>query len=69
MHDPMNLIWLCHEHNLAFDRHEFGLSLGGLDNSVEFFSCLEKYTQLVADANTRHNMKKYVVFSCFPMTV
>jgi hypothetical protein len=53
MHDPMNLIWLCHTHNLAFDRHEFGLTLGGLDNSVVFFSCLDKYTQLVADANTR----------------
>ena len=53
IHDPMNLIWLCHAHNLAFDRHEFGLSLGGLDNSVVFFSCLDEYAQLVADANAR----------------
>ena len=34
IHDPMNLIWLCHSHNLAFDRHEFGLTLGALDNRV-----------------------------------
>eukprot|EP00339_Tiarina_fusa_P026794 CAMPEP_0117032336 /NCGR_PEP_ID=MMETSP0472-20121206/23187_1 /TAXON_ID=693140 ORGANISM="Tiarina fusus, Strain LIS" /NCGR_SAMPLE_ID=MMETSP0472 /ASSEMBLY_ACC=CAM_ASM_000603 /LENGTH=336 /DNA_ID=CAMNT_0004740945 /DNA_START=65 /DNA_END=1075 /DNA_ORIENTATION=- len=53
IHEPMNLIWLCHTHNLAFDRHEFGLSLGGLDNSVVFFSCLKEYAQLVADANAR----------------
>jgi hypothetical protein len=49
----MNLIWLCHTHNLAFDRHEFGLSLGGLDNRVVFHSSLESYAQLVADANAR----------------
>ena len=53
IHDAMNLIWLCHTHNLAFDRHEFGLSLGGLDNRVVFYSCLEGYTQLVVDANNR----------------
>ena len=53
IHDPMNLIWLCHTHNLAFDRHEFGLSLGGLDSRVVFYSCLEEYAQLVADANAR----------------
>lgn len=53
MHDPMNLIWLCHTHNLAFDRHEFGLALGGLDNSVIFFSYRDDFTQLVADANVR----------------
>ena len=49
----MNLIWFCHAHNLAFDGHEFGNSLGGLDNSVVFFSCLKEYDQLVADANAR----------------
>lgn len=53
IHDPMNLIWLCHTHNLAFDRYEFGLSLGALDNRVVFYSCLERYAQLVADANAR----------------
>jgi hypothetical protein len=53
IHDPMNLIWLCHTHNLAFNRHDFGLSLGGLDSSVVFYSCLEEYAQLVASANTR----------------
>ena len=53
IHDPMNLIWLCHVHNLAFDRHEFGLSLGGLDNSVVFFSYRDEYNQLIADANAR----------------
>lgn len=53
IHDPMNLVWLCHAHNVAFDRHEFTLSLGGLDNSVVFFSSLDEYAQLVADANAR----------------
>ena len=53
IHEPMNLIWLCHTHNLAFGRHEFGLTLSGLDNSVVFYSFLEGYAQLVADANTR----------------
>ena len=53
IHEAMNLIWLCHTHNLAFDRHDFGISLGGLDNSAVFFSCLDEYYQLVADANAR----------------
>eukprot|EP00934_Nitzschia_sp_Nitz4_P001653 Nitzschia sp. Nitz4//scaffold44_size153857//7105//7803//NITZ4_002695-RA/size153857-processed-gene-0.141-mRNA-1//-1//CDS//3329552079//1653//frame0 len=53
IHEPMNLIWLCHTHSLAFDRYDFGLSLGGLDNSVVFFSCLDEYAQLVANANAR----------------
>jgi hypothetical protein len=49
----MNLIWLCHTHNRAFDQYKFGLSLGGLDNSVVFVSHQDEYTQLVADANAR----------------
>ena len=53
IHNPMNLIWLCHTHNLAFDRNEFGLSLGGLDNRVVFYSCLDDYTELVAAANAQ----------------
>lgn len=56
MHNPMNLIWLCRSHNLAFDRHEFGLSLGGLDGRVVFFSYLsylDEYGPLVTDANAR----------------
>jgi len=53
INDPMNLIWLCHAHNAAFGRCEFGLSLGGLDNRVAFFSCLDECAPLVADANAR----------------
>jgi hypothetical protein len=53
MHDPMNLIWLCHTHNLAFDSHQFGITLTGLDNSVGFCSYSREYDDLVAAANSR----------------
>ena len=53
MHDPMNLIWLCHTHSIDFDRHMFGLTLGGLDNSVRFISFDESYRELVDQANKR----------------
>jgi HNH endonuclease len=53
IHDPMNLIWLCHAHNVAFDKYKFGLSLGGLDNRVVFFSYNTEYTELVEKANAR----------------
>lgn len=65
IHDPVNLIWLCHTHNLEFDQHKFGLSLGGLDNSVVFFSCLDEYTKPVIDANARlaDSMQPYYAMS------
>mmetsp|Transcript_23737 Transcript_23737/g.36034 ORF Transcript_23737/g.36034 Transcript_23737/m.36034 type:complete len:316 (-) Transcript_23737:1586-2533(-) len=53
MHDAMNLIWLCHTHNLAFDSHQFGLCLGGLDNSIRFCSFSDEYKDLVNSANER----------------
>ena len=53
MHDPMNLIWLCHEHNLAFDSHHFGLCLTGLDNAVGFCSYSHEHDALVNSANSR----------------
>ena len=53
MHDPMNLIWLCHKHNVAFDAHCFGLTLAGLDNSVCFCSYVDEYADLVNSANQR----------------
>ena len=53
MHEPMNLIWLCHTHNLAFDSHKFGLALLGLDNFVGFCSYEMDYDTLVNTANER----------------
>lgn len=53
IHDPMNLIWLCHSHNLAFDSHCFGLALMALDNSVGFCSYDRDYDDLVKAANQR----------------
>lgn len=53
MHDPMNLVWLCHTHNIDFEHHMFGLTLGGLDNSVRFISFDESYRELVDQANNR----------------
>ena len=53
IHDPMNLIWLCHAHNLAFDSHCFGLTLMGLDSSVGFCSYKTDYDELVSRANQR----------------
>ena len=53
IHEPMNLIWLCHKHNLAFDSHSFGLTLMGLDNSVGFCSYDSEYDHLVIVANKR----------------
>ena len=51
--DAMNLIWLCHTHSLAFDSHQFGLCLGGLDNSIRFCSFSDEYNDLVQSANER----------------
>ena len=53
IHDAMNLIWLCRAHNLAFDSHQFGLCLGGLDNSIRFCSFSDEYNDLVQTANAR----------------
>jgi len=53
IHDPMNLIWLCHTHNEAFDCHKFSLTLGGLDNSVRFVSFDQSFDDLVEQANQR----------------
>ena len=53
IHEPMNLIWLCHKHNLAFDSHSFGLTLMGLDGSVGFCSYDSEYDNLVRNANQR----------------
>jgi len=53
IHDPMNLIWLCHTHNLAFDSHQFGLCLGGLDNNIRFCSYSDEFNDLVKSANER----------------
>lgn len=53
IHDPMNLIWLCHTHNLAFDSHHFGLTLKGLNNNVGFCSYDCNYDDLVNSANQR----------------
>jgi HNH endonuclease len=51
IHEAMNLIWLCHTHHLAFDRHEFGLTL---NNSVVLFSSYQdEYNLLVIEANQR----------------
>ena len=49
----MNLIWLCHAHDLAFDSHCFGLTLTGLDSSVGFCSYKRDYDELVSSANQR----------------
>lgn len=35
IHGTMNLIWLCHTHNLSFDRHDFCL-ITDLNGSVLF---------------------------------
>ena len=53
IHDAMNLIWLCRAHKLAFDSHQFGLCLGGLDNSIRFCSFSDEYNDLVQSANDR----------------
>ena len=53
IHDPMNLIWLCHTHKLAFASYKFGLCLGGLDNSIRFCSYSDEFTNLVDSANER----------------
>ena len=53
IHDAMNLVWLCHTHSLAFDSHQFGLCLGGLDNSIRFCSFSDEYNDIVQSANER----------------
>ena len=49
----MNLIWLCHRHDVAFDQHKFGLTLVDLQHSVRFISYDRTFDSLVYAANAR----------------
>ena len=49
----MNLIWLCHKHNVSFDQHKFGLTLADLQHSVRFVSYDRMFDSLVNTANAR----------------
>ena len=53
MHGYMNLIWLCHHHNLQFDSHRFGLTLVDLEHTVRFISYDRTFDELVQSANAR----------------
>ena len=53
IHGYMNLIWLCHPHNIAFDQHKFGLTLVDLQHSVHFVSYDRMYDEIVDSANAR----------------
>lgn len=53
IHGYMNLIWLCHPHNVAFDQHKFGLTLVDLQHSVRFISYDRVFDGLVDAANAR----------------
>mmetsp|Transcript_25830 Transcript_25830/g.38163 ORF Transcript_25830/g.38163 Transcript_25830/m.38163 type:complete len:147 (-) Transcript_25830:495-935(-) len=48
----MNLIWLCHTHNLAFDAHKFCLKTD-LQNRVFFHAFDHSFGGLVNQANAR----------------
>ena len=52
IHGPMNLIWLCHQHNVNFDHHAFCLKVD-MSNRVLFHAFDEDFAGLVASANTR----------------
>ena len=53
MHGYMNLIWLCHHHNVQFDSHRFGLTLVDLEHTVRFISYDRTFDELVQSANAR----------------
>ena len=52
IHGPMNLIWLCHTHNLSFDRHDFCLKID-LNGNVLFHAFGPGLENLVEKANAR----------------
>ena len=52
MHGSMNLIWLCHTHNLQFDAHMFCLKID-LQNRALFHAFDNSFDGLVDHANIR----------------
>lgn len=52
IHGAMNLIWLCHTHNLQFDAHKFCLKID-LQNRVLFHAFDDSFGGLVDQANAR----------------
>ena len=52
IHGAMNLIWLCHTHNLQFDAHKFCLKVD-MSNRVLFHAFDLSFGDLVDQANTR----------------
>lgn len=52
IHGPMNLIWLCHQHNIDFDHHAFCLKVD-MRNRVLFHAFDDDFKSLVASANSR----------------
>ena len=56
MNGPMNMIFLCRQHNSAFDRHAFCLIVSKPledDETVSFYSLDSTFDELVKEANER----------------
>lgn len=52
IHGSMNLIWLCHQHNIDFDHHAFCLRVD-ISNRVIFHAFDENFRSVVESANSR----------------
>lgn len=52
IHGAMNLIYLCHQHHVAFDHHAFCLKVN-MSNQVLFHAFDDRLDSLVASANSR----------------